>query len=390
MDKIRLGIIGTGGIGSGHAAIIQTLPAAELTAVCDINPQALEQFKDQPQIKCFSDSDIFFEQSNVDAVIISTSHFSHHTLAIKALEKNLHILVEKPVSVHKNHAAILNTAITAHPELVCCAMFCQRTIPAHQKIKQLLDAGEIGEIKRVNWIITDWFRTQSYYDSGDWRASYRGEGGGVLLNQCPHQLDLLQWFCGMPVKITAHAYCGKYHNIEVEDEVTAFMEYANGAPGVFIASPGEAPGTNRLEITGDRGKLIFEKGRITFERTEVSVAEFCANSPDRFAAPECWQITIPADSSTAGQHKKIIVNFLDAITNKANLIAPAIEGIRSLEISNAMILSSWLGKTVELPMDADIYEKMLEERIAVSRYTKKNNNVNYSNEDFSASFGKIK
>ena len=389
MGKIRLGIIGTGGIGSGHAAIIKTLSNAELTAVCDINPQALEQFKDQPQIQCFSDSETFFEQSNADAVIISTPHFSHHILAIEALERNLHALVEKPVSVHKNHTAALNAAIAAHPGLVCCAMFCQRTIPAHQKIKQLLDTGEIGEIKRVNWIITDWFRTQSYYDSGDWRASYRGEGGGVLLNQCPHQLDLLQWFCGMPSKITAHAYCGKYHDIEVEDEVTAFMEYPNGATGVFIASTGEAPGTNRLEITGDRGKLLFEKGVITFERTESSVSQFCSNNPNRFAVPECWQITIPASASTAGQHKNIIVNFLDAIAGQADLTSPAVEGIRSLEIGNAMILSSWLGRPVELPMDADIYENMLEERIVVSRYVKKNI-AKCSEEDFSASFGKIK
>ena len=268
-------------------------------------------------------------------------------------------------------------------------MFCQRTIPAHQKIKQLLDTGEIGEIKRVNWIITDWFRTQSYYDSGDWRASYRGEGGGVLLNQCPHQLDLLQWFCGMPSKITAHAYCGKYHDIEVEDEVTAFMEYPNGATGVFIASTGEAPGTNRLEITGDRGKLLFEKGVITFERTESSVSQFCSNNPNRFAVPECWQITIPASASTAGQHKNIIVNFLDAIAGQADLTSPAVEGIRSLEIGNAMILSSWLGRPVELPMDADIYENMLKERIVVSRYVKKNI-AKCSEEDFSDSFGKIK
>ena len=389
MNKIRLGIIGTGGIGSGHAAIIKTLSNAELTAVCDINPQALEQFKSEPQIKCFTDSETFFEQSNVDAVIISTPHFFHHTLAIRALEKNLHVLVEKPVSVHKNHAEALNAAIAAHPDLVCCAMFCQRTSMAHQKIKQLLDSGELGEIRRVNWIITDWFRTQSYYDSGDWRASYRGEGGGVLLNQCPHQLDLLQWFCGMPSKISAHIYCGKYHDIEVEDEVTAFMEYPNGATGVFIASTGEAPGTNRLEITGDRGKLLFEKGVITFERTESSVSEFCRNHPNRFAAPDCWQITIPANASPAGQHKNIIVNFLEAIANKATLTAPAVEGIRSLEIGNAMVLSSWLGKTLELPIDADLYEKMLEERIAVSRYTKKHI-ANCSNENFSASFGKIK
>lgn len=387
MGKIKVGIIGVGGMGSGHAAIIRQLPNAELVAVCDVDPQALAQFKGFPSIRCFTDSEDFFAQSGVRAVLIATPHFFHHSLAVRALDSNMHVLVEKPIAVHKLLAQELVDGVARHPELICSAMFNQRTIPAHRKIKSLLDSGELGEIKRISWTITDWFRTQTYYDSGDWRASYRGEGGGVLLNQCPHQLDLLQWFFGMPQRISAHAYFGKYHDIEVEDEVTAFLEYPTGATGVFIASTGEAPGSNRLEINGDRGKLIFEKNEISFERTEKSVDEICRTSPKRFDAPECWHIKIPAGAGAECQHRNIIANFLAAIAGEAELIAPAVEGIRQLEIGNAMILSAWLGKAVELPLDVQTYAQMLEERIGKSRYRKRIVPID-ANEDFSASFAK--
>ena len=192
---------------------------------------------------------------------------------------------------------------------------------------------------------------------------------------------------GMPQRISAHAYFGKYHDIEVEDEVTAFLEYPTGATGVFIASTGEAPGSNRLEINGDRGKLIFEKNEISFERTEKSVDEICRTSPKRFDAPECWHIKIPAGAGAECQHRNIIANFLAAIAGEAELIAPAVEGIRQLEIGNAMILSAWLGKAVELPLDVQTYAQMLEERIGKSRYRKRIVPID-ANEDFSASFAK--
>ena len=204
MKKTKVGIIGTGGMGKVHAQVYGMIEDAQLTAVCDIDPEAMAPFRDNPSIRCFTDAEQMLSEGDVEAVSIVTPHYYHPELAIMALEHGKHVLVEKPIGVHKRQAEALLAAIERHPELVCTAMFCQRTIPAHQKIKQLIDSGELGQIKRFSWTITDWFRTQFYYDSGDWRASWRGEGGGVLLNQCPHQLDLLQWFFGMPSRVSAH------------------------------------------------------------------------------------------------------------------------------------------------------------------------------------------
>ena len=387
MDPIRIGIIGTGGMGSYHFSILKTVENAAVTAVCDINPKALEKFKQYPEIQCFTNADEFFEKSNVQAVLVSTPHYFHHELGAKALAHGKHVLVEKPVAVHKALVQKLIDASNAHPELKCAAMFNMRTIPVNQNLRNLIQSGELGTLRRFCWTITDWFRTQAYYNSGDWRASWRGEGGGVLLNQCPHQLDLLQWFFGMPKRIHANAYFGKYHDIEVEDEVTAFLEYEGGLTGLFIASTGEAPGSNRLEIAGDRGKLIYEKGVITFERTEVSVAEFCKTHNRGYDKPPTWSVTIPADANPADQHKKIHLNFLDAIAGKAELVAHASEGIREVEIGNAMLLSAWTGKTVDLPMDAALFESLLNERIATSRY-QKNSIESKKEEPLSSSFQK--
>ena len=267
-------------------------------------------------------------------------------------------------------------------------MFNQRTIPAHKKIKQLIDDGELGKIRRVNWIITDWFRSQKYYDSGDWRASWRGEGGGVLINQCPHQLDLMQWFFGMPCKVRAAVKFGKYHDIEVEDEVNAYLEYADGKVGNFIASTGEMPGTNRLEITADRGRLVYEKGKIEFIRNEIDTETFCKTTDKVFGSSDNWvcEIKVNDNGVTNRQHRYVLENVANAILKDTPLIAPMEEGIRGLELGNSMLLSGLLDKTLDLPIDAKLYAAELEKLIATSRYVKKVVTSTGDNSGFDNSF----
>ena len=249
-------------------------------------------------------------------------------------------------------------------------MFNQRTNPLYQKVKDLIDSGELGELRRVNWIITDWFRTQSYYDSGSWRATWAGEGGGVLLNQDPHQLDLLQWLCGMPQKVRAFCAYGKYHDIEVEDDVTAYLEYPNGATGVFVTTTGDAPGTNRLEITGDLGKVVIENDRLEYIRNREKVSTFLKEAKGGFDRPEAWKVEVPIHGDSP-QHIGIVNNFAAAVLHGTPLLAPGEEGINGLTISNAIHLSSWLDKTVELPLDEALFYQLLEERIKTSRYAEK-------------------
>jgi predicted dehydrogenase len=275
--------------------------------------------------------------------------------------------------------------ISAHKnkEQIFAAMFQLRTSPLYKNVKELLDSGELGRLTRVVWLITSWFRTETYYASGGWRATWKGEGGGVLLNQCPHNLDLLQWFCGMPSRVSGFCSFGKYHDIEVEDEVTAYLEYPNGATGVFVTTTGEAPGTDRLEICGELGKIVVENNTISFTRNEVSMFEFSRTSDKMFAVPDVRNIEIPAED-TGGQHVEITQNFTDAILGNAPLIAPAEEGIRSVELGNAMLYSSVAEKAVDLPLDGAEYEKMLKKLIRESKFEKKS--AKKKSEDMNASF----
>jgi predicted dehydrogenase len=279
-----------------------------------------------------------------------------------------HILVEKPISVHK---ADCERLIAAHTDdsIVFAAMFNQRTDPVYQKIREMVSGGELGKLLRVNWIITSWFRTQTYYDSGGWRATWEGEGGGVLLNQCPHNLDLLQWIVGMPEQVRGFCDIGKRHTIEVEDEVTAYMVYPDGCTGLFVTSTGEAPGTNRLEIAGDQGKLVMENGKLAYTRNEVPATEFLRTSKASFARPPIWNIEIPVHGR-GGAHAEVLENFADAILTGSELIAPAEEGIHSVELANAMLYSSLMGKPVDLPLDGAAYEAELKRLIAESTFKK--------------------
>ncbi len=388
MDRVKLAVIGIGNIGTLHLANIEQEPRVELAAVCDIVPEKAKAAAERYGVKAYFDSDRLLADRVCDAVIVATPHYFHTTIGIAAFDAGYHVLVEKPISVHK---ADCERLIAAHKRnsaarrLVFAAMFNQRTDPYYRKIRDLVMSGELGKLLRINWIITNWFRTQAYYDSGGWRATWEGEGGGVLLNQCPHNLDLLQWICGMPLQVRGFCDIGKRHTIEVEDEVTAYMVYPDGCTGLFVTSTGEAPGTNRLEIAGDQGRLIMEDDRITYARNEVPASEFLRTSKASFARPPIWNVEIPVNGH-GGQHAEILENFAKAILEGEPLIAPAEEGINSVELANAMLYSSLKGHPVDLPLDSAAYEAELQRLIAGSTFKKER--VVAAEADMQASFNK--
>jgi len=385
MKKVRLGIVGIGNMGTSHATSVLAgkVPRLELTAVADRDPARRARV---PGVAGFATLSEMIGSGLIDAVLISTPHYDHTTLGIEALRAGLHVMVEKPISVHKADADRLLAAHTKRRQ-VFGAMFNQRTDPHYRKIRQLIGDGKLGEVRRVNWVITNWFRTEAYYGSGGWRATWAGEGGGVLLNQCPHNLDLLQWMFGRPQRVRAFCHFGKYHAIEVEDDVTAYLEFPNGATGVFIASTGEAPGTNRLEVAGEYGKLVYENDRITFTRNTVPMSEFSRKAKDGFASPKTRDVAMPA-LNHGGQHNEILRNFTDAILDGVPLLAPAAEGIHSVELANAMLYSAWTGRTVELPLDGKRYERALQRKIADSKFKKKLGANRSGSGDFAKSFGR--
>lgn len=370
MNNVRLGIIGMGNIGQRHAEALLAgqVSHAELTAIATTTPEKQATYHERG-LQVFGDGLALIRSGAVDAVLIATPHYQHVPLGMACLEHGRHLLVEKPIAAHKADAERLIATHQRHPELQFAGMFQLRIEPRYQKIRELLSSGALGRMVRVNWINTDWFRTEAYYTSGDWRATWRGEGGGVLLNQSLHQLDLLQWLCGPPRRVRGFCQLGRYHPIEVEDNVTAYLEWDDGATGVFLSSTGETPGTNRLEITGTRGKLVLENDRLEHTQLAADMTEFSRTAPQGFLKPEATIMEIPF-ANAAAPHTALIQNFVDAIRTGTALIAPGAEGLASVELANAILYSSLQGQTIELPLDGAAWEQKLQELAAASTLQK--------------------
>ena len=385
MDIVRFGVIGLGNMGSAHIKYLSEgkINGARLTAICDIDPEMLERGHGiAPDAATFSDHTALFDSGLVDAVILAVPHYLHPVMAIEAFGKGINVLTEKPAGVYTKKVYEMNEA-AKKSGLLFGIMYNQRTNPLFAKMREMVQAGELGRITRVTWIITDWYRTQGYYNSVGWRATWSGEGGGVLLNQCPHNLDLLQWIAGMPSRITAHCHVGKWHDIEVEDDVTAYLEYPNGATGVFITTTGECPGTNRFEVSGTLGKLTYENKTLTHVKLDQDMQEFSYHADTSFGTPNKTVENVVANGVETA-HAGITQNFTNALLHGTPLLAPGEEGVNGLNISNAMYLSSWLNRPVELPVDQELYWNELQKRIAASKGEKVVRKVGDS--DFASSF----
>ena len=384
MKEIKLGIIGIGNIGLSHANCIAKgeIKGLTLTAVCDINTEKTASFhKMYENVSIFSDYNDMFKSKEIDAVIISVPHPLHAEIAINALKSGLHVLLEKPADISVSRVKKLNE-LADKTDKTFAIMFNQRTNPLFAKAREIVKSGKLGELKRTVWIVTNWYRTQSYYDSGDWRATWAGEGGGVLLNQAPHNLDLWQWICGMPESITAFCDRAKFHDIEVEDDVTIFARYKNGATGVFITSTGEYPGTNRLEICGTKGKIVLEDGILKHWRLNVDEREIYKSSKENSPFIE-YDYSETKQDEAEKAHKGILQNFANAVLYGEELISSGKEGIFELAISNAAYLSQWKGNAeIRIPFDCNEFDRLLDEKIAHSEY-KSINTVKSSDGEYS-------
>lgn len=370
MEKIRLGIIGIGNMGSEHCRLILSGQTPEIALTCVADPRQDRRDWAQQTLPAgtgiYADGMSLIRAHACDAVLIATPHELHPPLAEAALRAGLHVLSEKPAGVY---TAQLHPVIAAAQETgrTYALMFNQRTNCVYRKAKELIDSGALGEIKRMIWVVTDWYRTQSYYDAGAWRATWDGEGGGVLLNQCPHQLDLLQWLCGLPVRVRAACHEGKWHDIEVEDDVTAYLEFANGATGTFIASTGDALGENRLEIIGTRARIRIENDQLTLDTLSVDERDWCPVCKEPFGVPDIQHEIVQTDGENP-QHAGVLNAFAAHILHGTPLVADGREGIRGLMLSNAMHLSSWTNQTVSLPIDEELFLKLLNEKRRTSRH----------------------
>lgn len=388
-QKIRLGILGIGNMGCTHAGFVKNgiCPDFEIAAIADSNPERLQWAKEQ----CYGEKTAYFENGEkmldsglIDACIIAVPHYDHTHFAMACMDKGIHVMLEKPAGVYTKQVREMNEYASLHPDVVFGMMFNQRTNCLYRKVRELVQSGEFGQLRRVNWIITNWYRTQAYYDSGNWRATWSGEGGGVLMNQAPHQLDLLQWICGMPAKVTARMHFGKWHDIEVEDDVSAYLDFPNGATGVFVTSTGDVRGTNRLEIQLDKAKLVVEGGKLLLERWEQSDAEFNQSNANPYGKIPFVVEQVETDGENP-QHAGVLNAWAKAIRGEGQLVAHGTEGIHGLTLANAMYLSAFLGKEVELPIDEELYYRELMERVKTSR--RKDGKAVFVNDRGSYGFG---
>ena len=371
MEKIRLGIIGIGNMGSGHATRIKAgnCPDFVLTAVADINPKRLEWAERElgDGVKRLDSAEDMLSSGLIDACIVAVPHYDHPKYVIECLKKGIHVMCEKPAGVYTKQVREMNEEAKKHPDVVFGMMFNQRTNCVYRKMRELVQSGKYGQIRRTNWIITDWYRPQAYYNSGSWRATWSGEGGGVLLNQCPHNLDLWQWICGMPKKVSAHMQFGKWHDIEVEDDVSVYCEYPNGATGVFVTTTGDAKGTNRFEIQLDGAKLVADYSGLTVLEFDVSEPEFSRTNTVPFGNLSAHKADIELDGENP-QHDGVLRAWGGAILRGEPLVADGSEGIRGLKLSNAIHLSAWLGRDIDLDeFDEDLFYSELQKRVATSR-----------------------
>lgn len=371
MKYIRIGVIGIGNMGSIHARYLldERIKRAKLTAVCDSDSARFDLF---PGVKNFVGSKDLIQSGLVDAVLIATPHYAHTTIGVDALRQGLHVLIEKPISVHKADCQRLIAAYRKRPrqKQVFAAMFNQRTNPYLIKLRQLVRVGMLGSLRRIAWTTTAWYRTETYYATGDWRATWAGEGGGVLLNQAMHDLDMFQWIVGMPARVRAVCQMGRYHDIETEDDVTAFLEYANGATAVFTASTGEAPGTSRIEIVGEKGRAVLENDLLTLKLNKKPMTLFSRLSSKCYEMPPSTTKTFQFKDH-GGQHVEMIKNFTEAILDGRPLIAPAEEGLHAVELANAMLLSTFENRTVSLPINASVYARHLQELRTKTHFAKR-------------------
>ena len=368
MNQVRFGIVGLGSMGLDHAeTILRDGKEARLCAVATGSAEHAGRLRALPggeAVHVFATPEQMYESGEIDAVLIATPHRLHAGQAAKAFEAGIHVLLEKPTGVCTKEVRALHQ-VADRSGLAFGVMFNVRTNPAYARMKRIVSSGELGEIRRTSVIVTDILRAQSYYDAGVWRATWKQDGGGVLLNQAPHNLDLWQWICGMPVRVRAFCGFGRWHDIEVEDDVTAYVEYKNGATGTFIACTGEVPGTNRFEISLDGGQLVYEGGRLKMTTSRIPAGRFIREFEGGFGKPETDVQDITPDSPNP-MHAGVIRAFARHILYGEEMVADGREGLCSLELSNAMLLSSWTGNTVELPFDDDLFARMLEERAAKS------------------------
>jgi predicted dehydrogenase len=370
MDVPRFAVVGVGAnVFNMHAPALQS-SAFEIAAVCDVNLAAAERQAERFGCPYFADHREMLAAIRPDAVAVLTPHPFHAAIAIDCLNAGAHVLVEKPIAVQVAEADRMIAAAEQAGRLLAVNLQ-HRTRGEIRTAKKLIESGRLGQIQRVE-MVAIWTRTAAYYAQAGWRGTWQGEGGGVLMNQSPHSLDLVCHLVGQPSRVVAWNRT-MFHHIETEDTSLAMLEWstdgaaasdsaakrAAGALGTLLVSTAQVGEPERLEIAGTRGVLQLSRGGLRLFEADTDLRTFLAENPAPFARPELVPQDVPLESGS-GDHAAIYANFLDAITNGAPLVADGAQGRMSLELANALIYSSATSTQVPLPLDRAAYADRLD------------------------------
>lgn len=354
---LRFALIGcAAGIAMTHLEALGKLPGAQIVGMSDINAERGAARAAEHNAPFFTDHREMLAATTPDVAVIVTPHPFHAPIAFDCFDAGTHVLVEKPIAVEVADADRMIAAADA-ADRILAVNFQQRFKPSTEGARALIDEGVIGNILRVIWI-EPWFRTEAYYRSASWRGTWKGEGGGVLMNQAPHTLDLMCYLAGMPVKVWGWTRTLR-HGMECEDTAQAMFELANGSPGYFATNTIEAGQKPLFKIIGDRATLEIEPTRLHLTRFEPDSDTFMRTSPEMFASPQSETETIEF-SGTGDGHLDVYRDLQRAIVTGTKPRTDGRETMRSLELANAIILSSYSGQPVTLPLDRAAYSELLQ------------------------------
>ncbi len=368
MDTVRVGVVGVGSMGNGHAdCTMNKVEETELVAVCDTDKAVADARAEEYGVKAFSSHEELLRSGLVDAITIATPHYDHPPIAVDAFNTGIHVMSEKPIGVTVG-AADKMLAAAKESGLVFSVGYQRRFDPTVQAMKRVMESGRLGKIYRAMMIETH-FRSQAYYDSAGWRATWKGEGGGVLLNQSPHGIDIFMMLMGLPRRLQAVTRTYGHH-IEVEDEASAMLEWEGDIQGYYHTSTNEVPTRTIMEICGDNGKLVYNGGSAQLFLLEQPLSEYNKDSTKMWGHPEVAEEPMELPDIPVQGHEAVIRNFARAILFGEERMSPGEEGIDSLEFINATILSGGTGKPVEFPVPRDEYEEFIQEKISTSTFEK--------------------
>lgn len=367
MNVVRVGVVGVGGMGQGHCEALKKVEEARLTAVCDIDPAVAAKVGAAHGVPFFTDHRTMIRAGVCDAVFVATPHPSHPEVSIAAMKAGLHVLCEKPLSERISTAdRMVRTA--RETGVAFAVMFQLRTDPVFAKAIEIARSGVLGRIYRTAMIAPE-YRSQCYYNTAGWRANWVGEGGGVMYNQAPHIIDLFILLGGMPSRVYGRTET-RLHDIEVEDLAEALLTYPDGGTGYFYCSTNESGPGRMIELFGDKGKLVYRDGTLKLHAFDKAISEFTVTSTAMWGSPGIAEQPIDVPKTEWG-HFSIMRNFARHILRGEALITPGADGLRSLELANAIWLSAVRQRPVDLPVSRAAYDAFLRAKRRTSKGVRK-------------------